>query len=577
MTTSSSRDFIRLTVGAKDVYGWEPSWERLQDSLRRYSLAEVLEILTRISSVLSRFSQSEGSDYETQLFLCDNIFGPDREFVFNTAQDLAQRANKRDFHLFHPLQVVNTAKAAFLTLDLDDRIEAKSWTHLGQALLIMTDLINALVAPSRDLSTTGTIPIEWVNFFLTNRLFHSGGNWKEKAVRSYHLYLSPKPALEGTDEYVDLPSLAQRITKLEPEQLWASLFFLIAQWVAADIERGVVIGRIQAKPFHERLHMKSSACLQFTVSSAEEMSSKIRKRYTPEDFKPFDILPFAETPVVQVGDFFYCPSVKLLKEKVTSGLHHLFLGGIADENLLKAGYSKNDIRIQKDRFLVHIGRVVEEYSEQRVRTIASNSDCEFVSEEQFGTLSRGKKCDGIVLCGASAILVETKASVLPLAVRTHADRAVFESKVKDMFVDAAEQMQHTIDDIRTGVFESLGIKSKHIHNFFPVVITLEDSIMSQAVYFRLGQMIKTKGFLTGDDIKPFQVIDLGELDMIEAAGRRTSLVNLLRKKTFAREWVSESMLNFCFAVKPSLTRNRNARLQEISDHLSSYAESKLDL
>jgi len=265
------------------------------------------------------------------------------------------------------------------------------------------------------------------------------------------------------------------------------------------------------------------------------MKHEVMNTYSMSDLKPFHVLPFAKWPLVEMGNLVSCVSVRLFKQKLTTGLHHLFL----DENKFP---DKGDRR----RYLNYMGAVFEDYVSRLLdRAFPPASNRCLKADVLTKAVGDGKSCDFSLLYGDAIILLETKATRFTLGARTEANWEEYERQFTDIFLDGASQISNTIDAIESGRLVHLGIDPNRIRSYFPLIVTLEHLPMSRVIYRRVYEEICTKGVLQHPKTRPLQAIDIGELEFIEIglhAGR--SLRDILQEKLATDDGRDESMSNY---------------------------------
>ncbi|MDA2932943.1 hypothetical protein MYX82_01220 [Acidobacteria bacterium AH-259-D05] len=531
-------DFWIVTYGWRDLFGKDGSVEEMVGRLRRYSLGEVLQALGRISTILNRLNK--GLDQiEDQRHICQKVFRERAEAVWRAFGEQIKKDEPPAAALFYEVQVINAAKLALLTLDIDGSLdERKSLADLGDALLMLTDVVNAQSAPSTELEGRGNdVPEDWQEFFLRNRLFHRGGHWLSNLARSYDLYCTNRENLKKCDSYVDLPGTIRQVTGLSPDDLWVRLFVLVSHWNQADLEKGWVNGRLNIEQYFSAMAVDPEQFLQPVLGQAAQVRHEVRQRYPISDLQPYHYLPLAKCPVVRIEDDCYCVSAKLLTEKLSVGFYHLFLGSPwLDESA-------------RQRFLNYHGQIVQDYVDRLLFRLYPRQSGRYLDENTLKPfLGDGKRADGLILYGDAAIILETKGTLYTLEVRSTGDWEAFQKKATDIFLESAEQIDATIRGIQAGRLKSLGIDPCQIRSYYPLIVTLEDTGIMAPTYRFLAKLIEEKEWLCDPSIRCFQNIAVAELDQMETdvlAGK--SLLDLIKGKVLSTDWREDSFANYCHA------------------------------
>ncbi len=547
--------FWVVQLGYSELFGQQATWDEVRTRLSRYSLRAVLDVTTRISALLANV-ESELREVEAQKRLVDGFFGAARgaEVWRAVIRHREGRPEVRTVTLFGELQLINVVKVALLCMPPDDRPSSEDLADLGEAMLMVNDLMWAQVEPPVPLDRTAPIPPEWQQMLLANHLFHGGGTWRNDLARCFELYLMDRPHLHGEPAYVDLPARVRALTGMDPQTLWAILFAFAAHWRTID-EKNVyeTNGGIDRTRYFTTHYSFAGAEVEsfFRLCSADAVGVQqaIRERYTLERLEPLDVLPLARAPLIALGQMVYLSSSKLLADKLTRGFYHVFL----DQD--------RTTKEERDRFLTYMGSVFEDYVAALMARLYPRLSNRYIGEATLKARINGKHCDGVILYGDAVVLIEVKATLFPLDIRAARNWKQFQRLRQDILVDAAEQLHATIDAIQAGDLRPEGVDPAHINSFIAVVVTHEDVGMTRPLHKYVVEEVEGKGLLRQRGTLRLQAVSIGELEALEEdlhAGQ--SLQRLLAEKIALDEWRDEALRNYCYARRPDLMRGRNAYL-----------------
>jgi hypothetical protein len=555
-------EYVHIALSYRDLSGEIPSWQRLGEIIEPYSLERIIDTVCRINAVL--YSAASPTAPEVQARICHWLFGEEAESVLAAAdrlgQEVKRQGNRAVIQLFYGIQTLTLLKAAFLLKPLAAPNKATDNVGLGKALLMITDLTNG--DPGNLLNLQPSHPDSeylWLQYFLVNTLSADRSIDRKTFARAYDLYLTDKPVLKDCGSYVDLSAKLYNVTGLDPKALWSALFALAAHWAAIAVEEigqaSMAIQRSSYFSTHFRFSTEEiDRFFALVATDAAALQQAIQSEYTLTDIKPFHLLPFARWPLVTIGDRVYSVSVRLLMEKLTRGLHHLYL---------------NDNKFswqQRHEYLTYIGKVFEDYVERICTRMYPPSSGRYISLDKLPTslLRKDKKyCDGLILYEDSVILIEAKAPLLTVEARSGLKVAEIKNRLQYIYGYAAEQIQETISGIQTGVFTSEGIAPQRIRQFYPLVVTLEPIPMTPLLCAELQKMLQSKRLLTGDGVKSFQFMDVGCLEEFEAiVAIGGTLKELLDEKLSSSTEVEDSFANFIYRRKERWGDRRNEYLSE---------------
>lgn len=568
--------FLIIRIGFSDLFDGTPQWQDVVDRLRRYTLEQVLDVVGRASALLNRFEPWKSR--RGQRLLCDSLFGGGsgrvRDAVARWVRSLPRDERPRSFVLFHELQLINLAKIALLTLTADSGSADEDLTCLGEALLMTNDLItDEEPAITREEAATLEGRQRFQRYVVMNGLFHHGGNDLHRLVRANELYLTDRSHLLSCGSYLDLPSLMQEVTGISADALWTILFAMDGHWRNVKPEEGRVPGPLNYNTYFTRhcnfTEDESRLLFSLVADDAETTRQKLETgAYGPGSLKPYDVLPFEDKPLIVSGDWVYCASVQLLFRKMTRGLHHLFLNGLADE-------------ARRDQYLTYMGEVFGDYVDSLFARAFLPETGRCIDGASLKALAPAgvKVCDDALLYGDAVILIESKATLFTLAVRTAGNWEEYQRKVNDIFVDAAAQLDATVRQIEMGTYRDLGLEPNSIHAYFPVVVTLEDLPMNRLIYEDIAARIRDEGHLQHAKVRPFQGVDASDLEFLEVAvNQGRSLRELLDDKLSTAAARNESMGNYCIARDESFIREENAylkaRFRELAERAEAFIRSR---
>lgn len=460
--------------------------------------------------------------------------------------------------VFHEQQTLNLLKAALLLKGIEEKDSSDNLAGIGKALLIITDLAEGEPGNLLNLELGAPDYFErWLGYILANYLFSTDTVSPYVLARSYDLYLTDKPSLKGCGSYVNLQSALQTTTGLEAEALWSATFALSGHWMGLSAEtvpeETMAIGR--SSYFSGEFSFASDEVerfFAFCVSGIDDLKANVEALYAPDSLRPFDVLPFARRPLVAFGDRIYATSIPLLRQKLTTGLHHLYL----DRRLAEE---------QRQRYLTYMGEVFGDYVHRAFERMFPPLSGRYLRLDDSRADMKGKYCDGLVSYEDAVVLIEAKASLFPLEARVGHDGALIRGRLKDIYCDGAVQLQATIEALRQGLRDSQGIIPKQIKRYYPIIVTLENMPMNPFIYGEIRRILAPHGLLYQSDVQPLQSIDIGELERIEAVlAGGASLKQLINDKLLQPAEAEDSWGNYLYRRRDRLNASPNQYLQELA-------------
>lgn len=558
--THGSFQYTGVVLSYSQVYGKKPSWDDFAQAIAPYTLEKVVEIVCRISAGL--YSAELPWDSNIQLFICRGIFGePDTARILETAKLAHNRMKARSgvapVLVFHEQQILTLLKAALIMKKLNDQDRAQDLISLGKAFLMITDLTEGLPGDLTSSKGEGASHdrSRWVRYILATTIFQAGSVDPCTKARSFDLYLSDKEHLQGTSAYIDLPSHFKSVTKMAPESFWAMNVAFSTLWGTLsndDISsRAIFVDRNNI--YTNQLDIDDDdieAFLSLCATDIEALKIAVEGRFTLDDIRPFDILPFAQTPLVNFEGRIYVLSLIQLAQKMTVGLHYFYL----------------DPRVpteKRQQYLTYMGDVFEDYVSRCFSRIFPPITGRYLNLDDYRYRISGKYCDGIVVYEDAVVLIETKASMFNLEARAGQDFQAIADRLKDIVLDGARQIHGTIEMLKSGWRDGEGIIPGNISHYYPVIITLEEVFMNPLIHKEVGLWLDAEGLLHSSHIRPLQYFDAGVLDQLEGALQSgSSLKGLIDDKISDATEIDDSWGNF-------LHRRRD-RIDTTNPYLEAY-------
>ena len=504
----SGTEWFRVRATWRDVYAEDPTWDDVADRLSQFGLGQVLVALGGVSAVLNSYEPLKSQPrIISALFQHPGQIGR----AFQACWNRLKPKGVTDLPLFFTEpQVVVVAKIALLVCPHVTRRSAKSLQPIGEALMMVADLIDGeeTLGLTPDIRSAGSRDA-WLSFVVMNGLFNASDNFGHALARTHDLYLPDGPGPDGVGGSLNLRRRFEEITGLDPDFAWGMGIALLANWRTVDPKSGRPPGPLSLEAYMAALNMTGAefaAIRRLFAVDAGEARETIRKRGCgPDSLRPYDIEPLDRSPLVILEGRLYCPSVQLLRSKLTTGLHHVFLQP-----------SEQNDRVSRDRYLAYAGRLFENYVEAIFRRVFPRAAGHHVDEE---TLRRRvpaweRACDGVVLYGDTILLLEYKSTLLPYPVRAEGNLDKLRTKVGNIFGTAAEQFDHTIRAIEEGCLGDL-VRPNLVTRYLPLVVTLDMLPVEPFFYDRIEEAIAERKALTHAKARAIQVLAVSELELLE--------------------------------------------------------------
>jgi hypothetical protein len=223
----------------------------------------------------------------------------------------------------------------------------------------------------------------------------------------------------------------------------------------------------------------------------------------------WQMLPFEEWPVLRLDD----SSVILLDEsflldRVSSGLYWYVLG-----------YEQKDEKLASTWSTAY-GAMVESYAEDRIRALATQHN-DFFTEEQIKSAYGGRQSDAVLDLG-EFLFFEIQKGQLSLPTRQQGAIEKFREDTDHLVLDKAAQLEPAALNIFDNETPLTGKPPRPKPKGRPVIVSgggyPVNPITSEYIVYTASQ----RNLLKDPRFEQLCVIDLGELEMLEAVYERTA-------------------------------------------------------
>ena len=539
-----------------DIYGEEPSWEDVADRLSGFGLGQVLLVLGGVSAVLNSYDPLQG-----QRHVIRALFRyPDE--VGRACQDYWDRLKPEGVSdlvwFFTEQQVVAIAKIALLVCPHVTERSSDSFEPIGEALIMAADLIDREddLAHATDIRPPSSRDA-WLRFIVMNGLFNASDGFAPSIARTHDLYLPDGPGPDGDNGAVDLRRRFEEITGLDPDFAWAMGMAMLANWRTVDPKSDRPPGPLSLEASMAALKITYDETVAltnlFAVDSEVAKETLQARGCGPSSLRPYDIEPLDRSPLVSLEGRLYCPSVRLLRWKITTGLHHVFLQP-----------SERNDRARRDEYLTFAGQRFERYAQALLRRVYPRETRRHVDGKTLRQrIPAGMKaCDGVVIYGDMVLLLEFKATFLPHGVRAEGNLKALRKKIAYIFGKPVEQFDDTITAIENGHLDDL-VQPTTVTRYLPLVVTLDMIPVEPFFYRAIEEAIAKRNALSHAKARPLQVLAVSELELLEEyMAEGGSLADLLLERIENDTYRDSTMKNYLLERGMRHVLRPNRRLRE---------------
>ena len=551
--------WLLVIVGYRELFGEEPTWDILTNKLARYSIKQVLGFVTWCSAVLQK--QENVDDYRAQRVICQRLFGIKWNIIWDnfTRFVVERKMRGQSIHatIYHEMPLLNLTKTAFQICSIEKDDKPNDFYALGEAFLMMINIVNDAPLKMLPIDERDELYLDkWSQFLIASGLFNTGDQGLGTLPRAYDLFVLDKSNVGHTNERVDLPGMIRRAKGIEAIQYIAAIVALHSGFAKFTIDNPAECpGKAVATTLFDKFSFTSeevNRIYEYVSISIEEMQARMR-RYPVNEVRPYYFYEFMKWPMVRIENDIYCISQKLLIDKITRGLYHIFIEDC---------FTKTEI----DKSISYIGKVFEEYVDRIFKKLYPESSGKYhFLDESIKCKISGKSCDHVVNNGDSVILLESKATLFPIRAASGEELGQIDDAIKQIYIKSSEQISNTIAAIKAGRLVEYGFMPERIKNYYPVIVTLEHVPMFQIIYRKIMRDIQLAGHLTDVDIMPFQSMSVDEIELLEMAIKEGHCLTDILISKINSEWRGDSFRNYYLSNGYTFIDDENVEQQAIFD------------
>jgi hypothetical protein len=526
----------------RELTGRATTHEEFRKRLQLFSRGAVL----RLSSILNMLLSKWAGDYDFQAHakLVRSFFPPRTAAAMIETKRLA----------FHRHQLLFVAQEALRYCSDDARdMTTPYWGGFGVVLLMASDLLDTAFpsggTPSEDLARK-------ICRLLPDMEANGLQSYQTKIARSYAMTSRFIEPFRGKANFFDVPKLFEAATGVPLETYQALLFGSISRFAKLDelkkSQNPVDFAVPQSWFTQTSVPPETTKRFFDYVSANSEGFAKIVAEKKPHTN---DFTVFRDKPMFGDSGNFFPLDLALLAEKFESGPFWRV------HNQLRNG--------ERENFHSFWGSVFEAYVNWMMSCSVDGKTNRFYPDPRYAGKPTEQVCDGIVICGRCAILLEYKSSTFTVAGKYGGNPRQLDAELQSKLVGTAKS--------RKGVFQLAdaveklsrpenpeqieGVDMYEIATVFPLLIIRDD--MGSAFYmnaylnWHFQQMIKGKRFLRS--VTPLFCMSSDDIEKLSPFLRDSSLAEALSAR-----YKPDKSLNFSFwTVENSVLARKGKRFPSL--------------
>jgi hypothetical protein len=529
-------------IVAKDLTGKGTSREEFIDRLKRFPRSMVIRLCSVLNLLLSKWTGDY--DFDSHAKLARSFFPP----------PIAERIIKSGRLAFHRHQLLYVAQEALRHCDESGRdVTAPYWGGFGVVLLMASEL---LYTPFPKGDTTSEELARKICLLLADMEANGLQSYLLKIVRSYVMTSQFIEPLRGKPNFFDLPALFESASGVPLEVYQALIFGAMTRFIKLDdIKKSTDLTSFAVPAtWYRSTTVPQEQIGRFFdyVSANADALSKIVGDKKPE---ASDYTVFRNKPLFADVGYFFPLDIAMLAEKFDSGpfwrVHEYILAE------------------DRGRFHSFWGTVFEDYVNWLFSQCIDGKHNEFFPNPKYADRPTEQVCDGVMLCGRSAVLMEYKSSTFTVTAKYGGSPKELESDLRKKLVGTAES--------RKGVYQLAdaveklcrydkpdrieGIDMSQVTTVFPLIITRDDlgSALGTNAFLNLHFQELLRGKRFPRSVTPLFCLSADDLEKLSAYLPDTAFAEVLT----ARYKRDKKLQSSFWLVENSVLKNRGERKPKV--------------
>jgi hypothetical protein len=466
--------------------------------LKEFSSSALLRICSVLNIVLTQLA--DGYDEESHDRLVRTFFHP-------TLANALLATHRPVFHR-HQLLFVAQEALRHCEVTLPSAVSLPKAKESGTLMLMASELLASLPvkrnSPSEELARR-------ISSILPDMETNGPSSYNRKMARSLAMCTRFADQLHGTKNHFDIRKLFREATQLDLDIFYALVFGCFSRFLnLKEIKASLNLADYAVGPHYFR---KCAAIASedldrffaYMSSDAANFTAEVRAKNPHRN--EFTIL--RNKPLFNDGGLYRPLDLSMLADKMESGVFWSVNGQV-------------DAKI-RDQFHVFWGEVFERYVSWLMGSSVDGEVNKFLPNPRY--LKKGLEvCDGIVVSGTSAILIECKGSTLTAKGKYGGDASTLDAELQKKFVGTAatpKGVRQLVDAIqklfgREAHDQVSGIDLGKIENVIPVLLTRDDigSAFNISAYlnFHFQELIRGTSFTP--TVSPLCAVSVNDFEQL---------------------------------------------------------------
>jgi hypothetical protein len=482
----------------REVTGKPATEVEFIERLKHFSSSALLRVCSGLNMVLTQWV--EGYDEKSHARLVRTFFHP----------PLANALLATGRPVFHRHQLLFVAQEALRHCEVTHQspVTLPEAKEAGILLLMGSELLASLPVKR---SIASEELARRISSILPDMETNGPSTYHRKMARSLAMSTRFADQLHGTKNHFDIRKLFREATQLDLETFYALLFgcfsrFLNLEEIKASLNlTDYAVGRDYFRKCASIRSEDLNNFFAYMSADAANFSAEVRTKNPHRN--EFTIL--RNKPLFDDGGLYRPLDLSMLADKMESGVFWSVNGQVEPK--------------KRDQFHAFWGEVFERYASWLIGSSVDGEVNKFFPNPRYSKKDL-EVCDGIVLSGTSAILIEYKGSTFTANGKYGGDASVLDAELKKKFVGTVaarkgvRQLADAIDKLfgRNAHDQLSGIDLAKIENVIPVLLTRDDigSAFNSSAYlnFQFQELIRGTDFTR--TVSPLSAVSVDDFERL---------------------------------------------------------------
>jgi hypothetical protein len=441
----------------REFNGGKPSsLDEFQQELKKFPRNPVVRLCAAMNTVVATWRGD--FDLEVQWRFVRTFFPP----------QFAESVIATNRPVFHRQQLLFVIQQAFLHCTIiDGALPAPYVGGFGKVLLMASDHLH--IPMPEGLTETPEKAAHVILSLLPSLEANNFTNYLNRAVRSSVMISRFIEPLRGKPIFFDVPALLEQATGVPLDTYRSLIWASMSRFSKVERLRSTQeVSDFSVVPEWYGTHIPKNYRDSFLadISAAPDEFSQILTQKVPH---PTDFTVLRDKPFINDAGRFFSIDFTFLSDKLESGVFWRV------HNNLRG-------RREKEDFHNFWGQVFEQYSNWIFEQSCTGNANRFFRDPRFGSNPQEQVCDGLIVCGRAAILMEYKGSTFTAASKYGGDVKVLKKELEDKLVGepnrrkGVRQLAHAVERLcrRENPDAIQGVDMAGLEVLLPVVITRDD-------------------------------------------------------------------------------------------------------